>query len=107
MFYVIGTYSDGLNSVLGEYASLALAQRAIRWQGEPRGEINWHNAEKTRAETWYTSGRWPNEKTKWAICKATDSRGIFVPMDGGAPLTVQRGCYTQQAFDATLDRARA
>lgn len=98
MFYVIGSYGDGLNHVLGDYASEQEARRAIQWQGQPRGEINWHNREKTRAETWYSGGLWPNDKTQWCICKPTANLGEFAPLDGGAVLTVSRGCYTAEAF---------
>lgn len=105
MLYVIGTYSDGQNHVLGFYASLSEAQGAIRWQGQPRGELNWHDKAKTRAETWYSGGRWPNEKTQWAICKPSHEWGTFAPLDGGDVLKVSRGCYTLEAFKDICDRA--
>lgn len=107
MFYVIGTYSDGQHHVLGAYDSLSDAQGAIRWQGQPRNELNWHNKAKTRGETWYSGGKWPNEKTQWAICKPAPAWGTFAPLDGGDVLAVSRGCYTAEAFKNICEKAHS
>lgn len=104
-FYVIGTYSDALHSILGSYATEAEARRAIDWQGRPRGEIKWHDRARTRAETWFSGGRYPDAKTQWTIATPGASRGQFQPLDGGSPLTVARGCYTVEAFDRILTEA--
>lgn len=98
-FYVIGTYSDGLNAILGDYETLKDAQGAIRWQGQPRGELNWHDKAKTRGETWYSGGKWPNDKTQWAICKPSNLHGFFLPLDGGEPIHTSRGAYTAEAYE--------
>lgn len=105
MFYVIGTYSDGLHHVLGAYPTLSDAQGAIRWQGQPRGELNWHDKAKTRGETWYSGGRFPKEKTQWTICKPSHDWGMFAPLDGGEVLKVSRGCYTAETFATICDTA--
>lgn len=105
MFYAIGTYSDSRSSILGEYATLNEAQGAIHWQGQPRGEITWHDKAKTRAETWYSGGCRPNEKTHWTICKASHMWGVFEPLGGGESILTNRGCYTQEAYKAICDRA--
>ena len=104
-FYVIGTYLDGTSSILDGYETLKDAQRAIWWQGQPRGELSWRNAEKTRGETWYSGGRWPDEKTQWAICKPSHEWAAFEPLDGGETIKVGRGAYTKEAFKNICDAA--
>jgi len=104
-FYVIGTYSDGASSILGDYDTLKDAQRAIHWQGQPRGELNWHDKAKTRGETWYSGGMWPNEKTQWTICKPSHAWGVFAPIDGGKPIVTGRGAYTAGAYKRICDEA--
>ena len=106
-FYVIGTYSDRMSSILGGYETLKDAQRAIWWQGQPRGELSWRNAEKTRGETWYSGGRWPDEKTQWAICKPSNLRGVFFPLDGGDAIRTRRGAYTVEAYERVTHEAMA
>lgn len=97
--YVIGTYTDGTNTILGGYDTLAAAQHSIWWQGQPRGELNWHDKARTRGETWYSGGRWPDEKTQWTICKPSNLHGVFVPLDGGEPIHTGRGAYTVEAYE--------
>jgi hypothetical protein len=106
-FYVIGTYSDGASSILGDYDTLKDAQRAIHWQGQPRGELNWHDKAKTRGETWYSGGGWPNEKTQWTICEPSNLRGVFLPVGGGEPIHTSRGAYTVEAYERITREAVA
>ena len=106
-FYVIGTYSDSTSSILGGYDTLKDAQRAIHWQGQPRGELNWHDKANTRGETWYSGGKWPNEKTQWAICEPSNLHGVFLPLDGGEPIHTSRGAYTVEAYERITREAVA
>lgn len=103
MYYVIGRYGDEWN-ILGSYPNVKEAQHSVWWQGQPRGEIEWHDANRTHATTG-DSWRGKPTFTEWRICKPSHTWGMFEPLDGSDAIKVSRGCYTTTAFATICDKA--
>ena len=56
-YKVIGDYGDETEMELGTYPTIERARDAIAWQGQPRGDWDWLNADRTVARVNNTGGR--------------------------------------------------
>lgn len=104
MFYVIGKYGEEFH-ILAEKQKLSECQHSIWWQGQPRGELTWHNKERTHATTG-DSFRGKPVSTEWFICTATTQKGVFKRLCDGAEITTARGAYTVEAFNRITEAAQ-
>ena len=104
MFYVIGQYDDGLNAILGRYKTLKEAQHSIWWQSQPRMHYpDWESSDKFTGRTtdYYRGNAY---ETTWRICKPSNLKGLFFPLDGGKPIETSKGAFTKEAYTDILNQ---